>query len=428
MECHATGEAGHWWLNESLKRLQESYRLRFGASLIILEGEALEVLQKLVKKYKINQVLWNRLYSPETIKRDTIIKKTFQNQGVDVETFNGHLLNEPWEVQNNSGQYFKVFTPYWRKAFEVYQSKKEKLEKLKSINIISHQENLTFNFLPKKNWYQKFSKYWTPGEKAAQDQLSQYLKTNIDIYKEARDRPDLDQTSKLSPYLRFGEISPRTIVLNILKSKKLSASVLTYLSEIGWREFSYSLLYYSKNLASVPINMKFQKFPWRKSSKDLELWKKGKTGIPLVDAAMKQIYEKGWMHNRLRMVVGSFLVKNLLLNWTLGERYFQETLLDYDEASNAAGWQWIAGCGADASPYFRVFNPILQSERFDPQAKFILQYLPQLQTLQKPSSIFQPHLQEQAFQSLINQSLYYEPLVDLKDSRNRALEAYQKIK
>ena len=428
MECHATGEAGHWWLNESLNRLQESFRLRFGASLIILEGEALEVLQKLVKKYKINQVLWNRLYSPETIKRDTIIKKTFQDQGVDVETFNGHLLNEPWEVQNNSGQYFKVFTPYWRKAFEVYQSKKEKLEKLKSINVISHQENLTFNFLPKKNWYQKFSKYWTPGEKAAQDQLSQYLKTNIDIYKEARDRPDLDQTSKLSPYLRFGEISPRTIVLNILKSKKLSASVLTYLSEIGWREFSYSLLYYSKNLASVPINMKFQKFPWRKSSKDLDLWKKGKTGIPLVDAAMKQIYEKGWMHNRLRMVVGSFLVKNLLLNWTLGERYFQETLLDYDEASNAAGWQWIAGCGADASPYFRVFNPILQSERFDPQAKFILQYLPQLQTLQKPSSIFQPHLQEQAFQSLINQSLYYEPLVDLKDSRNRALEAYQKIK
>ena len=428
MECHATGEAGHWWLNESLKRLQESYCLRFGASMIILEGEALEVLQKLVKKYKINQVLWNRLYSPETIKRDKIIKKTFQDQGVDVETFNGHLLNEPWEVQNNSGQYFKVFTPYWRKAFEVYQSKKEKLEKLKSINVISHQENLTFNFLPKKNWYQKFSKYWTPGEKAAQNQLSQYLKTNIDIYKEARDRPDLDQTSKLSPYLRFGEISPRTIVLNILKSKKLSASVLTYLSEIGWREFSYSLLYYSKNLASVPINMKFQKFPWRKSNKDLDLWKKGKTGIPLVDAAMKQIYEKGWMHNRLRMVVGSFLVKNLLLSWTLGERYFQETLLDYDEASNAAGWQWIAGCGADASPYFRVFNPILQSERFDPQAKFILQYLPQLQTLQKPSSIFQPHLQEQAFQSLINQSLYYEPLVDLKDSRNRALEAYQKIK
>jgi len=428
VECNATGEAGHWWLHESLKQLQESYKARFGASLIVLEGEALDVLQKLIKKYQIHQVLWNRLYSPETIKRDTFIKKALQEQGVDVETFNGHLLNEPWEVQNNSGQYFKVFTPYWRKAFEVYQSKKEKLEKIKSINVLSHQENLTFNFLPKKKWYQKFSKYWTPGEKAAQDKLSRYLKTDIDIYKDARDRPDLDQTSKLSPYLRFGEISPRTVVLNILKSKNLSTSVLTYLSEIGWREFSYSLLYYSKNLASVPINLKFQNFPWRKSVKDLDLWKKGKTGIPLVDAAMRQIYEKGWMHNRLRMVVGSFLVKNLLLNWTLGEQYFQETLLDYDEASNAAGWQWIAGCGADASPYFRVFNPILQSERFDPQAKFILQYLPQLQILQKPSSIFQPHLQEQLFQSLVNQNLYYEPLVDLKDSRNRALEAYQKIK
>ncbi len=428
VERQATGKAGHWWLHESLKKLQQSYQSSFGASIIIKEGEALEILQKLITKYQIHQVIWNRLYSPETIKRDTTIKKNLQEQGIEVETFNGHLLNEPWEVQNNSGQYFKVFTPYWRKAFDVYQSKKEKIEKLNSLNVLRHQEKSTFNFLPDKNWYQKFSKYWTPGEQNAHEQLSRYLKTDIDVYKEARDRPDLDQTSKLSPYLRFGEISPRTIVFNVLKAKKLTPSVITYLSEIGWREFSYSLLYYSKNLSSIPINLKFQKFPWRKSSKDLDLWKRGQTGIPLVDAAMKQIYEKGWMHNRLRMVVGSFLVKNLLLNWTLGERYFQETLLDYDEASNAAGWQWIAGCGADASPYFRVFNPILQSERFDPQASFILQYLPQLKTLQKPSSIFQPYLQEHAFQSLIQQKLYYHPIVDLKDSRNRALEAYQKIK
>ena len=382
----------------------------------------------MIKKYEINQVLWNRLYSPTTIKRDTQIKKTLQDYGIEVDTFNAHLLNEPWEVQNNSGQYFKVFTPYWRKAFEAYQSKKEKLKKLESLNILKHQEKNSWNFLPQKNWYEKFTNHWTPGEQAAQKQFNQYLKKDIDVYKEARDRPDFDQTSKLSPYLRFGEISPRTIVLNILKSKKLSSSVLTYLSEIGWREFSYSLLYYSKDLAAIPINQKFQKFPWRKSSQDLELWKKGKTGIPLVDAAMRQIYDKGWMHNRLRMVVGSFLVKNLLLNWTLGERYFKETLLDYDEASNAAGWQWIAGCGADAAPYFRVFNPVLQSERFDPQAKFILKYLPQLQILKKPSAIFQPYLQEQELNQLIKDQLYYPPVVDLKDSRNRALEAYQQTK
>tara|TARA_B100000965_G_scaffold338262_1_gene305403 strand:+ start:10341 stop:11060 length:720 start_codon:yes stop_codon:yes gene_type:complete len=238
----------------------------------------------------------------------------------------------------------------------------------------------------------------------------------------------LDQTSKLSPHLRFGEISPRMIVDQVIKSKKHNISTLTFLSEIGWREFSYSLLYYSKDLSSKPINEKFIKFPWRKNEKDLKLWKQAKTGIPLIDAAMRQIYEKGWMHNRLRMVVGSFLVKNLLLNWTYGERYFQQTLLDYDEASNAAGWQWIAGCGADAAPYFRVFNPILQSERFDPQANFILKFLPELECLKKPSLIFQPYLDQEIHKNLVEEGLYCQPIVDLKDSRNRALEAYQRIK
>ena len=218
------------------------------------------------------------------------------------------------------------------------------------------------------------------------------------------------------------------IVNKIIKEKELNTSISAYISEIGWREFSYSLMYYSQNLANKPINEKFIKFPWRKNEKDLTAWKKGKTGIPLIDAAMKQIYEKGWMHNRLRMVVGSFLVKNLLLNWIEGERYFQETLLDYDEASNAAGWQWIAGCGADAAPYFRVFNPVLQSERFDPKAEFILEYIPQLKSLKKPALIFQPYLDESSLLSLVKQGQYFNPIVDLKDSRNRALEAYQRIK
>ena len=279
-----------------------------------------------------------------------------------------------------------------------------------------------------KKWYQKFSNYWKPGEEAALEKLKYYINNHIDNYKEGRDRPDLDQTSRLSPHLRFGEISPRMIVNQVIKSKKLDISSLTFLSEIGWREFSYSLLYYSKDLSTMPINEKFSKFPWRKNEKDLNLWKKGKTGIPLIDAAMRQIYDNGWMHNRLRMVVGSFLVKNLLLNWTYGERYFQNTLLDYDEASNAAGWQWIAGCGADASPYFRVFNPVLQSERFDPQAKFILKYLPDLEELKKPSLIFQPYLSEESLNNLLKNNQYYYPIVDLKDSRNRALEAYQRIK
>ena len=242
------------------------------------------------------------------------IKKSLQDNNIEVQTFNGHLLNEPWEVQNNSGQYFKVFTPYWRKAYEVYQSKKYRIKDITHIKPLKHQEKFAWNFLPPKKWYLKFENYWTPGEDAALLKLAKYIDDDIDNYKEGRDRPDLDQTSKLSPHLRFGEISPRKIVDQIVKSKKQNDSVKTFLSEIGWREFSYSLLYYSKDLANDPINEKFKKFPWRKGEKEYRLWKNAKTGIPLIDAAMKQIYEKGWMHNRLRMVVGSFLVKNLLLN------------------------------------------------------------------------------------------------------------------
>lgn len=428
MEKEATGEAGKWWLQNSLLKLQHTLKEKFNINLIVITEEANLAIKNLVKKYSINEVIWNRLYSPKSIKRDSALKKSLQDNNIEVQTFNGHLLNEPWEVQNNSGQYFKVFTPYWRKAYEVYQSKKYQIKDITHIKPLKHQEKLAWNFLPPKKWYLKFENYWTPGEDAALLKLAKYIDDDIDNYKEGRDRPDLDQTSKLSPHLRFGEISPRKIVDQIVKSKKQNDSVKTFLSEIGWREFSYSLLYYSKDLANDPINEKFKKFPWRKGEKDYQLWKNAKTGIPLIDAAMKQIYEKGWMHNRLRMVVGSFLVKNLLLNWTMGEKYFHETLLDYDEASNAAGWQWIAGCGADASPYFRVFNPILQSERFDPQAKFILKYLPQLQNLKKPSLIFQPHLEENFLKVLVQQKEYTYPIVDLKDSRNRALEAYQKIK
>ena len=428
IEHEATGEAGHWWLHESLNKLQTSLKKKFKLDLIVVKGDAKDNLHKLIEKYKINRVVWNRLYSKKSIDRDTQIKQTLKDNDIEVETYNAHLLNEPWEVQNNSGSYFKVFTPYWRKAFEVYQSKKYQINSIKTINPLNHQEKSQWNFLPSKKWYEKFSQFWKPGEEEALLKLESYLNNDIDNYKEGRDRPDLNQTSKLSPHLRFGEISPRMIVNQVMKTKDLNISKLTFLSEIGWREFSYSLLFYSKDLSNKPLNEKFMKFPWRQNENDLNLWKKGKTGIPLIDAAMKQIYEVGWMHNRLRMVVGSFLVKNLLLNWTFGEKYFQKTLLDYDEASNAAGWQWIAGCGADASPYFRVFNPVLQSERFDPQAKFILKFLPELDNFKKPSLIFQPYLSKDLLDKLVKDKKYFHPIVDLKDSRNRALEAYQRIK
>jgi len=230
IECQATGQAGHWWLHESLKKLEKNYKQAFQIQLIIQKGEAGVILTKLIKKYKITQVIWNRLYSSNSIKRDSNLKKTFKNQGLDVETFNGHLLNEPWEVQNNSGQYFKVFTPYWKKAWQVYLEKKYQPLSIKIITGLPHSEKNQANFLPPKKWYKKFEKTWIPGEQAAHQQLQSYISINLSSYKEARDRPDLDQTSKLSPYLRFGEISARTIIYDILKSKKQVPSLITYIS------------------------------------------------------------------------------------------------------------------------------------------------------------------------------------------------------
>jgi len=406
------------------KKLEQAFNIK----LIIVNGEAKKNISYLIEKYKISSLIWNRLYSNQSVKRDSEIKSFFKNKNIQVETFNSHLLNEPWEVKNNSGQFFKVFTPYWKTAYKVYLSKKFTYQKKISIESFKHTENIEIKFLPNKSWNEKFSKYWNPGEDAALKKIDTYIYKDIDKYDINRNRPDFDQTSRISPHLRFGEISPRVIVEKIQNSKKSNNAVNTYLSEIGWREFSYSLLYYSEDLSTKPINPKFKKFPWRISKKDFSLWTDGKTGIPLVDAAMCQIYEEGWMHNRLRMVVGSFLVKNLLLNWTLGEQYFQNSLLDYDEASNAAGWQWIAGCGADASPYFRVFNPVLQSEKFDPQAKFILKYIPQLKILNSTKTVFEPYLDKKLLERLVKEKKYFNPIVDLKESRNRALDAYQQTK
>jgi deoxyribodipyrimidine photo-lyase len=217
------------------------------------------------------------------------------------------------------------------------------------------------------------------------------------------------------------------IVDKIVKNKVTNESILTYLSEIGWREFSYTLLYYADDLKYKPINKKFEKFNWVKNKTQFYSWKKGETGFPIVDAAMLQLYEEGWMHNRLRMIVGSFLVKNLRIHWHEGENYFQDCLLDYDEASNPAGWQWVSGCGADAAPYFRIFNPILQSERFDPQAKFILKFLPQLKLLEKVKFIFQPWLNQPVLNELIKSNKYISPIVDLSVSRNKALDAFKEI-
>jgi|TARA_B110000093_G_scaffold137124_1_gene146958 deoxyribodipyrimidine photo-lyase len=373
-------------------------------------------------------VIWNRLYSKKTILRDSSIKKKLEQKEIIVSSFNSHLLNEPWEIKNNSGEYFKVFTPYWKNSYPFFLKKNYSYLKIKKIIPIAHKEQLKeFNFLPSKKWYEKFEQYWVPGEKSALEKIDQYLIKDIDEYKINRDRPGVDQTSRISPHLKFGEISPRVIVEKIKKNKINNESVLNYLAEIGWREFAYTLLFYTEDLKIKPINKKFEKFPWIKNDKQFQAWKKGQTGFPIVDAAMLQLYEEGWMHNRLRMIVGSFLVKNLRIHWHEGENYFQDCLLDYDEASNPAGWQWVTGCGADAAPYFRIFNPILQSEKFDSEAIFILKFLPQLKILSKAKNIFQPWLHPELLDKLIEEKKYQLPIVQLDVSRNKALEAFKEI-
>ena len=428
VEKNSLGKASSWWLQKSLEKLVHEYKKKFNVDLLVCEGDALKILERFIKKYQIKEVIWNRLYSKQTIQRDSSIKKKLELENIIVSSFNSHLLNEPWEIKNNSGEFFKVFTPYWRKSYPFFLEKNYSYQEIKKILPIKHDEKIEqFNFLPEKKWYEKFEQYWIPGEKNALQKIDQYIAQNINHYKINRDRPDIDQTSRISPHLKFGEISPRVIVDKIKKNEVTNESILTYLSEIGWREFSYTLLYYADDLKHKPINKKFEKFNWVKNKMQFNSWKKGETGFPIVDAAMLQLYEEGWMHNRLRMIVGSFLVKNLRIHWHEGENYFQDCLLDYDEASNPAGWQWVSGCGADAAPYFRIFNPILQSERFDPQAKFILKFLPQLKLLQKVKFIFQPWLNQPILNELIKSSKYISPIVDLSVSRNKALDAFKEI-
>ena len=422
------GKASLWWLQKTLEKLKSDYKQKFNLDLIILEGNAFKILDQFIEKYQIKEVIWNRLYSKQTILRDSSIKKKLEQKEIIVTSFNSHLLNEPWEIKNNSGEYFKVFTPYWKNSYPFFLEKNYTYPQIKKIIPLNHQEKFKeFNFLPSKKWYEKFEQYWVPGEKSALKKIDQYLIENINQYKVNRDRPDIDQTSRISPHLKFGEISPRVIVEKIKKMKTNNDSVSHYLSEIGWREFAYTLLFYAEDLKTQPINKKFTKFPWAKNQKQFQAWRKGQTGFPIIDAAMLQLYEEGWMHNRLRMIVGSFLVKNLRSHWHEGERYFQDCLLDYDEASNPAGWQWVTGCGADAAPYFRIFNPILQSEKFDPEAIFILKFLPQLKIFNKAKNIFQPWLNPEFLDKLIHEKKYQLPIVELSISRNEALDAFKKI-
>lgn len=435
------GGASRWWLHHSLVSLRENLRQR-GADLLVLRGAARLVVERLVGELSPQAAVWNRRYEAPGIAIDSDVKADLKAAGVHAESHNGALLYEPWTVKSGAGNPMKVFTPFW-KAAQATGAPSAPLrapDEIKGAAVdasaLGGLDIGDLGLLPTHpDWAGGLRETWTPGEAGAQARLQFFVADELDGYGDGRNRPDQAHTSRLSPYLRFGEISPRQIWATATKAvesgrSKAPASDLTKLkAELGWREFAYHLLFHNPDLARTNFQAKFDDFPWRSHAGELEAWRRGRTGYPVVDAGMRQLWQTGWMHNRVRMITASFLIKHLLIDWREGEAWFWDTLVDADPANNAASWQWVAGSGADAAPYFRIFNPILQGERFDPDGAYVRRFVPELAKM--PSShIHAPWTAPPAMLAAAGVRLgetYPTPIVPHDEARARALAALASI-
>lgn len=428
-ETKPFGEASRCWLHHSLSHLKKE----LDNKLVIQSGDPITLLSQLVKDHHIDEVYWNRCYIPWEIQRDKQIKTKLEAQGVVVKTYNGSLLWEPWEVKKKSGGYYQVFTPFYKKGCLQTIMPREPLDKPHKINYIT-QSHLSsdiqgLNLMPHLPWGKKIMDHWQVGEAAAKKQLKQFIEKYLHDYKTGRNFPAQETISCLSPYLHWGEISPNQIWYAI-KQVNQNPNTATFLSELAWREFYCHLLYHHPHSYKDNLQEKFNNFPWRYSEKKLKAWQQGMTGYPMVDAGMRQLWQTGFMHNRVRMITASFLVKNLLIHWHQGEAWFWDCLVDADVASNCGNWQWVAGCGSDAAPFFRIFNPVTQGEKFDPSGDYIRQYVPELAKLPQ-KYLYAPW---EAPESVLSEAgielgkTYPKPIVDLPNSRNQALEAFENLK
>ncbi len=433
------GGATKFWLHQSLKSLAKDLHSHKSELILRAAESSLDELKKLIKETKATAVFWNRRYEPAAIERDTNIKETLTKADIEVNSYNASLLFEPWTIQNKSEKPFKVFTPFWRHCIS-NAAPAEPVPAPKSIKSPAQfPHSITLEELqlePKIKWAEGIRESWTPGEEGAQIQLEKLIDDVLQHYGEGRNRPDQVGVSRISPHLHFGEIGPRQIwhrvkrEVGTKRGAKSKDGAQIYLKEIIWREFAYHLLYHFPHSQNLPLDAKFRHFPFKRDSRSLKRWQKGLTGYPLVDAGMRELWHTGWMHNRVRMVVGSFLVKDLLLPWQAGAKWFWDTLVDADLASNTMGWQWVAGCGADAAPYYRVFNPTLQGKKFDPKGDYVRKWVPELAGL-KGDKIHTPWLlsdEELRQTGIVLGESYPTPIVDHAVARLRALDALKSIK
>lgn len=423
------GAASRLWLHHSLVSLNRSLH----GKLQCYYGDARLIIRDLVTRYAVDAVYWNRCYEPWRIKRDQRIKNDLNKRGIAVTSYATSLLREPWEILKNDQQPYKIFTPFYRSGYlkGFHPGKPLVAPKLQCINVVTGQNSIdNLALLTAHPWESSTLQHWCVGEAAASSKLAVFLETGLHRYKTGRDFPaHPENTSQLSPHLHFGEISPRQI-WHVVAATIQDDHVSTFLSELGWREFSYYLMYHFPTLPQHNLQKKFDDFPWKYSVAKLQKWQAGMTGYPIVDAGMRQLWQTGTIHNRVRMIAGSFLVKNLLLHWRYGASWFWDCLFDADLASNSASWQWVAGCGTDAAPYFRVFNPVTQGKKFDADGAYTKYYVPELKNLPE-KYLFSPWEAPQTVLASAGIQLgkdYPQPVVDLKASRERALAAYQAMK
>ena len=426
------GAAADWWLHRALADL-EARLAEKGSRLLRLAGDPRALIPALAEQIGA-AVFWNRRYEPAGQARDKTIKARLKADGREVRSFNAALLAEPWEVATRNGDPYRVFTPFWKAlSARDWPEPVPAPDTLPPTPETPAGESLeALALLPAIPWYRSLDAAWMVGEVAALERLDGFLEYGIDAYDEQRDRPGEAGTSRLSPYLHFGHVGPRQVWQAVRERTDFrSPDVQRFLGELGWREFAHHLLYHYPETPDACLNARFRDFPWREDvADDLAAWQVGRTGIPIVDAGMRELWETGWMHNRVRMIVGSLLTKNLLIPWQAGARWFWDTLVDADLASNTLGWQWIGGCGADAAPYFRIFNPVLQGERFDGDGAYVRRWVPEIAGL-PDRHIHKPWEAPAGVRERAGIRLgrdYPEPIVDLKQSRRRALEAFEAIK